>query len=91
MLQIEVGSSILALSFREVIFNIRFLKTTDKKPFNLSKSDVETMIILGWLLGVHEGFGIQATGTVEFEDGLWIGNHLKAGNSLQWVHTIPGV
>ena len=24
------------------------------------------------------GSVIQATGTVEFEDGLWIGNHLKA-------------
>ena len=28
------------------------------------------------------GSVIQATGTVEFEDGFWIGNHLKAGNSL---------
>ena len=34
---------------------------------------------------------IQATGTVEIEDGLWIGNHLKAQNGLQWVRTIPGV
>ena len=33
----------------------------------------------------------QATGTVEFEDGLWIGNHLKARNGLQRVRTIPGV
>ena len=24
-----------------------------------------------------EGSVIQATGTVEFEDGLWIGNHLR--------------
>ena len=37
------------------------------------------------------GSVIQATGTVEFEDGLWIGNHLKAGNGLQWVRTLPGV
>ena len=37
------------------------------------------------------GSVIQATGTVEFEDGLWIGNHLKAQNGLQRVHTIPGV
>ena len=29
------------------------------------------------------GSVIQATGTVEFEDGLWIGNHLKARNGLQ--------
>ena len=29
--------------------------------------------------------------SVEFEDGLWIGNHLKARNGLQRVHTIPGV
>ena len=36
------------------------------------------------------GSVIQATGTVEFEDGLWIGNHLKAGNGLQRVRTIPG-
>ena len=34
---------------------------------------------------------IQATRRVEFEDGLWIGNHLKAGNGLQRVRTIPGV
>ena len=33
---------------------------------------------------------IQATGTVEIEDGLWIGNHLKAQNGLQRVYTIPG-
>ena len=37
------------------------------------------------------GSVIQATGTVEFEDGLWIGNHLKAQNGLQMVGTIPGV
>ena len=37
------------------------------------------------------GSVIQATGTVEFEDGLWIGNHLKARNGLQRVRTIPGV
>ena len=28
------------------------------------------------------GSVIQATGTVEFEDGLWIGNHLKPQNGL---------
>ena len=37
------------------------------------------------------GSVIQATGTVEFEDGLWIGNNLKAQNGLQRVRTIPGV
>ena len=37
------------------------------------------------------GCVIQATGVVVFEDGLWIGNHLKAQNSLQRVHTIPRV
>ena len=37
------------------------------------------------------GSVIQATRTVEFEDGLWIGNHLKAQNGLQRVCTIPGV
>ena len=31
------------------------------------------------------GSVIQATGTVEFEDGLWIGNYLKARNGLQRV------
>ena len=36
------------------------------------------------------GSVIQATGTVEFEDGLWIGNHLKAQNGLQRVCTLPG-
>ena len=35
------------------------------------------------------GSVIQATGTVEFEDGLWIGNHLKARNGLQRFRTIP--
>ena len=34
---------------------------------------------------------IQATGTLEFEDGLWMGNHLKAQNGLQRVCTIPEV
>ena len=28
---------------------------------------------------------------MEFEDGLWIGNHLKAQNGLQRVRTTPGV
>ena len=37
------------------------------------------------------GSVIQATGTVEFEDGLWIGNHLMAQNGLQRVRTIPRV
>ena len=37
------------------------------------------------------GSVIQATGTLEFEDGLWIGNCLKAQNGLQRVCTIPGV
>ena len=37
------------------------------------------------------GSVIQATGRVEFEDGLWIGNHLKARNGLQRVCTIPWV
>ena len=45
-------------------------------------------------LGVNResvaGSVIQATGTVEFEDGLWIANHLKARNGLQRVRTIPG-
>ena len=31
------------------------------------------------------GSVIQATGMVEFEDGLWIGNHLKTQNGLQRV------
>ena len=34
---------------------------------------------------------IQATWTMEFEDGLWIGNHLKAQNGLQRVVNIPWV
>ena len=34
---------------------------------------------------------IQADGTLEFQDGLWIGNHQKAWNGLQRVSTIPGV
>ena len=37
------------------------------------------------------GSVIQATGMVEFEDGLWIGNHLKAQNGLQRVCTILAV
>ena len=34
---------------------------------------------------------IQATGMVEFVDGLWIENQLKARKGLLKVHTIPGV
>ena len=37
------------------------------------------------------GSVIQATVKVEFEDGLWIGSHLKAQNALQRVSTTPGV
>ena len=37
------------------------------------------------------GSVIQATGTMVFEDGLLIGNHLDARNGLQRVCTIPGV
>ena len=37
------------------------------------------------------GSVIQATGTVEFKNGLWVGNQLKAQNGLQKIHTIPGV
>ena len=29
---------------------------------------------------------IQATGKEEFEDGLWIGNQLKAGNPAEGLH-----
>ena len=41
------------------------------------------------LPGFCGGCVIQATGTVEFEYGLWIGNHLKAQNGLQRACTIP--
>ena len=41
--------------------------------------------------GSVAGSVIQATGTMEFEDGLWIGNHLKAQIGLQRARTIPGV
>ena len=34
------------------------------------------------------GSVIQATGTVEFEDGLWIWIQLRAGNGLQRVSTL---
>ena len=37
------------------------------------------------------GSVVQATRMVEFEDGLWIGNQLKARNGLQRVRTIPRV
>ena len=38
-----------------------------------------------------EGSVIQGTGTVEFEDDLWIGSNLIAQNGQQRVCTIPGV
>ena len=37
------------------------------------------------------GSVIQATSGVDFEDGLWIANHLKAQNGLQRVSTLSGV
>ena len=37
------------------------------------------------------GSVIQATGSVKFEDCLWIENHVKDQNGLQRVRTIPGV
>ena len=37
------------------------------------------------------GSVIQATWTVDIEDGLWKGNHLKAQNGLQVVYNTPGV
>ena len=56
-------------------------------PMRISKSDNVWESLAGSV--------IQATETVEFEDGLWIGNHLKAQNGLQRVRTIsrvqPGV
>ena len=36
------------------------------------------------------GSVIQATGTVEYEDGFWTGNHLRAANGLQRIRTILG-
>ena len=38
-----------------------------------------------------EGSLIQATGAVEYEDGSWKGNQLRAQNNLQRDCTIPGV
>ena len=37
------------------------------------------------------GSVIQATGSVEFEDYLWVENHVKDQNGLQRVCTIPWV
>jgi len=36
------------------------------------------------------GSVIQATGTEDFREGLWIGDDLKAKNGLQRFCTIPG-
>ena len=40
---------------------------------------------------IQLGSVIQVTGTVEFDDGLWIVNHLKSWNGLQRVCIIPGI
>ena len=37
------------------------------------------------------GIVILATGAVEFDDGLWIRNQLKAWNGRQRILDIPGV
>ncbi len=45
----------------------------------------------GFSLGLVADPVIQAIGRTDFEDGLWRGNHLLAGNGLQRVRTIPGI
>ena len=51
----------------------------DRSPFKTGISNSYTFLHYRESVA---GFVIQATGTVEFEDGLWIGNHLKARNGL---------
>ena len=75
-----------ATSQERLLFKNHFLKLTlcDFKSKSTS---------IGILINRESVAGsvIQGTRTVEFEDGLWIGNHLKARNGLQRVRTIPGV
>ena len=42
-------------------------------------------------LGLIVDLVIQAIRRSDFEDGLWRGNHLLAGNGLQRVRTIPEI
>ena len=60
----------------------------DRSPFKTGISNSYTFLHYRESVA---GFVIQATGTVEFEDGLWIGNQLKARNDLQRVCPITGV
>ena len=64
------------------------MKQTNTKGFMMKQTNKQTNYPMDQ--ESVAGSVIQATGTVEFEDGLWIGNHLKARNGLQRVRTIPG-
>ena len=52
-------------------------------PFNYKIITHESVVIVGSV--------IQATGSVHFEEGLWIDKQLKGQNDLQRVCTIPGI
>ena len=41
--------------------------------------------------GENLSLGLVAIGRTDFEDGLWRGNHLLAGNGLQRVRTISEI
>ena len=62
-----------------------------KNSSNRPKEVVTVVEFISVLGESRPGSVIQTTGTVEFEDGLWIGNHLKAQNGLLRVRNIPGV
>ena len=51
-----------------ITYNSCNLNTTDVR--NLAESEFGPTVVAGSV--------IQATGTVEFEDGLWMGKHLKS-------------
>ena len=59
--------------------------------FDLPQLTVFTYLQLYIMLGFVVDPVIQAIGRTDFEDGLWRGNHLLAGNGLQRVRTIPGI
>ena len=51
---------------------------------------IERKTALKLSLCILSGSVIQANGRVEYGEGLWIGNYLKAGNGLQRVRNFLG-
>ena len=77
-----------------IMLMVHYSFTTKEVKFRLYRKDHKwgkKWIFINW--GCLTGSLWQFCNQIywDFEDGLWIGNHLKAQNGLQRVCTVPGV